>query len=190
MKKICLGFAISAVMTVVASAQQPNLPVKGIAPIQINANEKGSAAVVVALRLYDRAIGGNLLFEEQQRVSVEADGIFVAMVGQGTREGVPLRITNQYPTLWAEYSLAGSVGTNNNVAQTRQAITHTRPDGVNITAVPDGGQLVSLCFTCGGNWPYFSGSFTNTGTGPTERSSGCTSILAVRTDSRPFLCSR
>ena len=187
MRKLRLGFAVYAALTTVALAQQPALPVKGIAPIQLNASGKGTAPVAVDLRLFDREFGGTLLFQEQQKVSVEADGVFVAMVGQATKGGVPVRITNQYATVWAEYSLAGSAGIN--MAQARQPITHTRPD-VSVNLVPDGGQIISLCFTCGGNWPYFSGSFTNTGTGPTERLNSCSSTLIIRTDSRPFLCSR
>jgi hypothetical protein len=48
----------------------------------------------------------------------------------------------------------------------------------------------SLCFTCGGVWNNFSGSFTPVGNNPTERGSSCSGSLATRSDSRPFLCCR
>jgi len=186
MNKVHLGIVISATLLRAAWGQQPPLPVKGVVSASISPTDKtGVPTVVVVLRLHDRAFGGTLLFQEQQKVAVEPDGIFVAMVGQGTTGGVPAGITAQYATVFADYSLAATPG----ITSTRQQITHSS-SAITPNLVPDGGQLLSLCFTCGGNWPYFSGSFTNTGTGPTERSSSCSGTLVVRTDSRPFLCSR
>jgi hypothetical protein len=48
----------------------------------------------------------------------------------------------------------------------------------------------NLCFTCGGDWTVFAGSFTPVGNNPTERGAGCSGALQTRTDSRPFLCCR
>jgi hypothetical protein len=187
MNKTQLGIVISATLLSAAWGQQPAIPVKGFVAASLIAPTDKSAAiqtVSVLLRLYDRQFGGTLLYQERQTVAVEADGIFVAMVGAGTTAGVPARITSTYSTVWADYSLASTPGNISN----RQEITHS--SGATSNLVPDGGQMVSLCFTCGGNWPNFSGSFTNTGTGPTERAGSCTGTLIVRTDSRPFLCSR
>jgi hypothetical protein len=185
MRQMYLGIVISATLLCAAWGQQPPLPVKGFVSASISPTDKGLPTVAVVLRLYDRPVAGTLLFQEQQRVAVEPDGIFVAMIGQGTAGGVPASITGQHATVWADYSFASTPG----IASNRQQITHSQ-SGVTTNVVPDGGQMVSLCFTCGGNWPYFSGAFTNTGTGPTERASGCVGTLIVRTDSRPFLCSR
>ncbi len=47
----------------------------------------------------------------------------------------------------------------------------------------------SLCFTCGGAWPIFAGSWPVAApTNPTERGSACAEPLMARPDSRPFLC--
>ncbi len=47
----------------------------------------------------------------------------------------------------------------------------------------------SLCFSCGGVFPVFSGSFAGSGANNvTERGSSCSGSLTSRTDSRPFLC--
>jgi hypothetical protein len=50
----------------------------------------------------------------------------------------------------------------------------------------------ALCFTCGGDWPNFMGSFNvvSATNNVTERGSSCASPLSARTDSRPFLCGR
>jgi hypothetical protein len=47
----------------------------------------------------------------------------------------------------------------------------------------------SLCFTCGGSWPNFSGAFDAVATSQTaERGSLCSGNLTTVTDRRPFLC--
>ena len=47
----------------------------------------------------------------------------------------------------------------------------------------------NMCFTCGGDWPIFAGSWASPGTNNvTERGSSCSGGLVSRTDSRPFLC--
>jgi hypothetical protein len=50
----------------------------------------------------------------------------------------------------------------------------------------------ALCFTCGGDWPNFMGSFNvvSATNNVTSRGSYCASPLTARTDSRPFLCGR
>jgi hypothetical protein len=47
----------------------------------------------------------------------------------------------------------------------------------------------SLCFSCGGVWPNFSGAFDAVATSQTtERGSACAGNLTTSTDRRPFLC--
>ena len=50
----------------------------------------------------------------------------------------------------------------------------------------------ALCFSCGGDWPNFMGSFNvvSATNNVTERGASCASPLSARTDSRPFLCGR
>ncbi|MGQ0619534.1 MAG: hypothetical protein ACT4QA_06395 [Panacagrimonas sp.] len=54
------------------------------------------------------------------------------------------------------------------------------------------GPFTSLCFTCGGAYPRFAGSFLTGGNGSNtvERGSACSGSLTTRTDSIPFLCSK
>jgi hypothetical protein len=50
---------------------------------------------------------------------------------------------------------------------------------------------MSLCFTCGGSWPAFSGAIPlPAGSLPTERGGGCSGNLIARPDTAPFLCSQ
>jgi hypothetical protein len=52
-------------------------------------------------------------------------------------------------------------------------------------------SATSLCFTCGGSWPAFSGAIPlPAGSRPIERGSGCSGILSARPDTIPFLCSQ
>src|SRR5688572_30404085 len=48
----------------------------------------------------------------------------------------------------------------------------------------------NLCFTCGGDWPVFAGSFTTASAQTTERGGSCNGALISRPDSNPFLCCR
>jgi hypothetical protein len=50
----------------------------------------------------------------------------------------------------------------------------------------------NLCFTCGGDWPTFSGAASSPTTSPgaTERGSSCSGALGPSSDTRPFLCCR
>lgn len=51
------------------------------------------------------------------------------------------------------------------------------------------GSDASLCFTCGGNWPIFAGSFAvPSGSRPVERGTRCSGGLVSRSDNRPYLC--
>jgi hypothetical protein len=49
---------------------------------------------------------------------------------------------------------------------------------------------MSLCFTCGGDWPIFAGAFT-TPVAASERGAACFGgFSTLRNDHRPFLCAR
>ncbi len=190
MKRVSISLLIGAATVLatwaqqLAPVQQPALPVKGILRGVSRPDDKAGTVVKVIIRLYDQQFGGSLLFQEQQSVAVAHDGIFVAMAGAATQNGVPARITDQHATVWADYSLAAAAGIN--LANGRQQITHRRSDFSPSAIAID----PSLCFSCGGAWPIFAGAFTPGVNNPTERGSGCSDVLTVRTDSRPFLCSR
>lgn len=60
---------------------------------------------------------------------------------------------------------------------------------------PDDVTACSLCYTCGGNWPTFSGQLGNDSNGglngpATERGPACSGPLTPSNDVAPFLCCR
>ena len=51
------------------------------------------------------------------------------------------------------------------------------------------GSSCTLCYSCGGNWPMFSGAIpTSFGASPYERGSSCSGALMPRSDTLPYLC--
>ena len=167
--------------------QTVTIPVKG------TLSSTNEASVSVVLRLFDREFGGAKLYEERQTVEV-VDGVFVAFVGQGTREGVPKNVTDSHPVVYAEWSLASSASI---VPEQRVSVMHTRtntaiaPNAVSVSVPVD----MSICFTCGGSWPIFSGMSRNGGITAaerrvTERGAACSGPLLNRPDTLVFHCSR
>ena len=52
-----------------------------------------------------------------------------------------------------------------------------------------GYRACSFCYSCGGPWPYFAGSFYTSAPGYTiERAASCSGALTNRSDSTPYLC--
>lgn len=59
------------------------------------------------------------------------------------------------------------------------------------TAAPfsQSASACSLCVTCGGEWPVFSGAIpTRAGAKPFERDNSCVGDLIPRADTLPYLC--
>lgn len=60
-----------------------------------------------------------------------------------------------------------------------------------MTAAAPGLSACSLCSSCGGDWPTFSGVIpTRFGARPYERGPDCAGSLAPRSDTTPYLCCR
>lgn len=71
------------------------------------------------------------------------------------------------------------------LAATKGSSQASQSRAVNRTSATD----CNLCFTCGGDWPIFAGSFASPGVNNvTERGSSCGGGQLSRTDGRPFLC--
>ena len=120
--------------------------------------------------------------------------------GTGVKSGTSMA-TPHVVGAWAvikERSPSASVAdllaelTNNGVMITDSRNGLTRPRiSLNFTGGPvgPGVSACSLCFTCGGDWPIFSGVIpTRTGAMPWERGPGCSGSLTASSDSGPYLC--
>jgi hypothetical protein len=147
------------------------VPFKGFVP------EEGSVKLI--LRLYDRAAGGTKLFEEAREAEV-AHGVYVALVE------VPTHIVAKRLAVWMEVARAADPDT----PLEARAPFRVKPSGDVGPLAPGCGysSCVSLCITCGGRYPYFSGSLPVAGN-PIERGTGCSGSLEGKADPRPFLCS-
>ena len=192
-----LRFILGAALAVIVSAQSTVQlqPVKGSVQLQTVADpndpsgKNQNRSVSVVLKLYDLEFGGRVLFEERQTVQVDEAGMFVAHIGANTQGGIPARITDEHSTMWAEYSLVSGGVRASNVTG-RQEMTHRRGIGTNVLVnVP---TSTTLCYSCGGSWPYFQGSWNvvYSSTNVTERGSSCSGSPTTRGDSRPYLCAR
>ena len=63
--------------------------------------------------------------------------------------------------------------------------------GAGVGAPAAGVSACSLCYTCGGAWPVFSGVIpTRAGASPWERGPGCSGSLSAMSDTGPYLCCR
>lgn len=88
-------------------------------------------------------------------------------------------------------SIAGLVLSGAMTVQAQQVANTNKTQPITAQAVNNQTAVAcNLCFTCGGDWPVFAGSFTTVGNFPTERAGSCTGALIVRSDTRPFLCCR
>jgi hypothetical protein len=137
--------------------------------------------VELILRLYDRADGGTKLFEETALVEV-SQGTYLAFVA------VPSRILAGQTTVWME--VARETRTSLRIAE-RQAFALKRADNqVLATSCPSGG-CASLCYTCGGDYPFYNGTIAlPSGSMPTERGGSCAQPLEAMADVSPFLCTQ
>jgi hypothetical protein len=180
MKRITASIVAFGVVALVASAAQAQtvmrlatgetvrLPVKGV--LRVN------GPVSLTFRVYDRATGGRLIYQETQRVNVQR-GVYFAMVGQ--RPGGLSAALARTPLLWVE------AVRNGRALGPRQSFSGYRIGTQAITL-----RFASICFTCGGGWPVFAGSIRSQGDTPTERGGSCSGGLAARSDSSPFLCTQ
>jgi hypothetical protein len=139
--------------------------------------------------VYDRATGGTRLFEETQAIRVNGSQLY-ADVGSATRGGIPAQILAQHSNIYIDVARASApwsaVGNRQLVAFKPANASNVAPNGVYVFVPVD----PSLCFTCGGAWPYLVGSWSTPLPGAYERRSACGGAFASSTDTRPYLCSR
>jgi hypothetical protein len=157
----------------VQDSQTTGVPFKGLMA------EDGNVELI--LRLYDQAHGGTRLFEEIREAEVR-QGVYALDVE------VPSEIVTKHPTVWMEVARAAEPDKS---LEERTAFRTRRSGEVLPQAPLCLGSCVSLCFTCGGSFPLFSGGIpVPSGSSVIERGVGCDGSLVSRSDPRPQLCSR
>jgi hypothetical protein len=188
MRAITRTFAFAVAGVLVASpawaqtellvgTESVQMPVKG----RIAARD-GNLRMI--FKAYDQARGGRLIYQEAQNVAVRA-GVYFAMIGGKDRAGA----INSQRSVYVEAAANGrAVGERQAFKLVRQGDA-ARGDVGTMTHAQH--AFAGLCFTCGGFWPRFTGSFTPVNNNPTEYGSSCSGTSPVtRSDSRPFVCSR
>ena len=177
-------FCVTAAQSQVSVSEEGGtLPFK--ARLALNSSVTPSIGKVeYVFSVFNAASGGTKLFEESQ--SLEAlRGNLYAQIGSKTPGGIPSNILRNNPRLWIEFAKSSSPWA---VEQPRLLLVLRRanvsPDAITVFVDP------SVCFTCGGAWPIFAGSWGST-TDAIERGSGCSGGFSTAFHDRsPFLCSR
>jgi hypothetical protein len=134
--------------------------------------------------VFNAASGGTKLFEERQSLQA-VDGNLYAQVGSRTPGGIPAHILQNNARLWIEMEKSSSPWA---AEQSRLLLVLRReavsPNYVTVYVDP------SLCYTCGGAWPYFGG-YSVSNSYAYERGPGCSGGFSFNYhDSSPYLCGR
>jgi hypothetical protein len=164
--------ALAGAQTIVTGTDADGvlLPVKG----RIDARD---AKTQLSFRVYNAARGGRVVYSESRQVPI-VGGVYFAMVGG---RGLPLSASR---SLWVEVS----TGTGRVLGE-RQAFTAVSSSDVGAAVAQKSAS--TYCFTCGGEWPAFSGAFANDIIGGVaERGSTCVGRIEITSDTFPFLCSQ
>jgi hypothetical protein len=167
---VLVAMLIGLPLAQAARAASISVPVKGVV------DATGSVELVISF--YDRAAGGREVYSVTKTLAVE-HGVYFDMVD------VPDSVFQSRQKVFVEVARPSAPA----LALAERA-QFTKPGGQAGAAPKVSFTFLgcSLCFTCGGSYPVFNGAFTNTGTSPQERSTACSSTVATRTDTRPFLC--
>ena len=159
--------------------------VSGELAVALSHARGGSAEFV--LSIFDSATGGTKLFEETQSIRASGNNLY-AEIGSATSGGVPAHVLSAHPDLWLEISEASAPAI---ALQGRQKVSFRRPNAAGMA--PNAIYISvdpSMCFTCGGAFPYLVGSWSTPTPGAYERGGACGGSFTYSTDTRPYLCSR
>jgi hypothetical protein len=149
--------------------------------------------VELIISVYDELQGGTLLYQLTKPVTPE-DGIFFDTIE------VPSEILDGYPQVFIEFSKASSPSEPlpGERMEFNQPWVSRDIEGANITSRDAEGlafsESVSVCFTCGGAWPFTAGAIVAgpfvSGRHNHQRGENCKNpdVLEQSTDPRPQIC--
>ena len=116
------------------------------------------------------------------------NGAYLAFIGSVTPGGIPAGLYNAHGTFWVDAVPPTSL--NDQTVRTpftlRRDASTPGTDSITLSFAVDN----SVCFTCGGAWPVFSGMIPSSGGHATERHASCGGFLTYSVDSSPYICSR
>jgi hypothetical protein len=192
LSSITLGLALILSTPLAGRAQSENtqepsrsIPFKAMVPASEAVNGQD-----LIFRVFDQQTGGTQLFEERQSAHV-TNGSYLVLIGAQTPGGIPANILASHSTVWIEVS-GGTTPSTSSTARTAYTLRRSASAQSN-SANPNSFNYyynVSLCYTCGGNYPVHTGTIPIApGASVYERGSGCGGGLSYRSDGAPYLCS-
>jgi hypothetical protein len=150
--------------------------------------DHSNGVVDLILRLYATQTSSTPLFVERQAVPVQ-NGSYLAFIGSATPGGIPASVYDAYGTFWIEANPASSLSSDTSARTPftlRRDASTPGTDAITLTFAVDS----SVCYTCGGAWPVFSGMIPSAGGHATERPAGCGGNFTYANDGSPYICSR
>jgi|SRR3954447_7925036 hypothetical protein len=197
LSSITLGLALILSTPLAGRAQSENTQEPSIS-IPFKARVPASEAVngqELIFRVFDQQTGGTQLFEERQTAHV-ADGSYLVLIGTQTPGGIPANILASHSTLWIEVS-GGTTSSTSSTARTAFTLRRSasaQSNSANPSYYGDRYHNVSLCYTCGGYYPVYSGSIrVPSGYLPNELGEYCGGSYRdggpYGNDTHPYLCS-
>lgn len=161
-----------------AHAQETEDLARTAVPVKGSIEATGSVELVITL--YDREKGGNELYSVTSTVPVEGNTYF-GMID------VPDEVFRGKSTVFVEVAKPSTPA----IALEARA-PFTKPGGKPARGTQKSLIILgcSLCYSCGGSYPIFSGAFRTPilGPGTAERGKSCSGSVASRPDIRPHLC--
>jgi hypothetical protein len=161
-----------------AVAQEPEVTTDASTEIPVKGTIQATGSVELLFTMYAREHGGRALYSVTARVAVEENTYFGDI-------SVPDEVFRGRQTVYIEAAMPSAPAI---ALEARSQFTKPggRPAGRANRATTILG--CSLCYTCGGSYPIFSGAFVTPGLGTKERGPSCSGNVSSRVDFRPHLC--
>jgi hypothetical protein len=156
----------------VAQAQGPETIASIAIPVKGTIEAIGSVELLITL--YDGKTSGHELYTMTATIPVESK-MYFAMIH------VPDVVFRGRQTVYVEVAKPSAPA-----IPLEPRAQFTKPGGATDKSFTIRG--CSLCFSCGGSYPTFSGAFGSTGLGTAERGKSCSGTVDSRFDFRPYLC--
>lgn len=162
----------------VAKAQEPEGSAGTSTEIPVKGTIQAAGPVELLFTIYDREEEGRELYSVTATVEVEENMYFGSI-------NVPDELFRGRRTVYIEAARPSEPALG---LEARSQFTKPggRPAGRARESVTILG--CSLCYTCGGSYPIFSGAFVTPGLGTKERGRSCSGDVSSRLDFRPHLC--
>lgn len=162
----------------VAQAQEPEALAAASTEIPVKGTIQEAGPVELLFTVYSREQGGRELYSVTATVPVEENTYFGSI-------DVPDELFRGRQTIYIEVARPSEPAI---ALETRTQFT--KPGGRPAKRANESVSILgcSLCYSCGGSYPIFSGAFVTPGLGTKERGRSCSGSVSSRPDFRPHLC--